>query len=323
MKALRIVTGLALLAALAASVIAGVYVLRASDGSGLQVVVAFAQPAGLAPDDGVLFGDKVVGRVEAVRDNEVTARVAAEFAEFVHDGSRFWRQKNLGGSFLCFDTPPNSGPAAQSGRRFAGTADRPELPESMLPPPLPRKLSATPAWLCDVRVVITVREGQDTVRDLARHCAAAVVGKEGPTLLVLAPSWLLQRDGETVSERARVELSGGENCTATLLEVDGPLCVLSVQGSVWQGPMAKLWPMALADGQGLVLVDFAGTSWAAAQAKGTLEFRARLEAGNVALVDGLNLAGFALPTVGERYGARWVPLNGAGSLIDRASLKLR
>lgn len=323
MKALRIVTGFALLAALAASVVAGVYVLRAHDGSGLQVVVRFEQPAGLAPDDSVLFGDKVVGRVEATSDNEVTARVAAEYAEFVHEGSRFWKQKNLGGSFLCFDTPPNSGPVAQPGRRFAGSTERPALPDSMLPPPSSRKLAARPAWLCDARVVITLREGEETVRDQARQSAAAVVAREGANLLVLAPSWLWQRDGETAGERARVELAGGENCTASLVEVTGPLCVLAVQGSVWQGPFAQLWPNALADGQGLVLADFTGTSWTSAHARGGLEFRGRLESGNVALVDGLNLAGFALPTVGERYGARWVPLNGAGTLIDRAVQKLK
>lgn len=323
MKLLHITIGTLLVAAMAASVVVGLYALRASEGNGLQVLVTFEDTQGLQPDCDVVYGDKVVGRVEAVMGNDVTARVAAENATFVRGNSRFWVQKNLGESFLCFDTPPEAGTPAESGSRFVGLAQRPDPPPSALPPPTPRKLASKPAWLCDVRVVITLQDGADTVRDQARKGAGAVVGTEGDHLLVLVPAWLFERSGESVGERARVELAGGENVIATPIEFAGPLCVLAVQGSAWRGTLAPLWPDAMADGQGLVLADYAGVSWSAKHSGGQLEFRAPLDGGHAAFVDGLNLAGFALPKVGERTGARWVPLNGALTLIQAARAKLK
>jgi hypothetical protein len=323
MKLFHITIGTLLVALLAASVVVGLYALRASEGNGLQVLVQFDDAQGLQIDSDVLYGDKIVGRVELVSGGNVTARLAAEHASFLRRDSRFWVQQNLGSAYLCFDTPPDSGPMAVQGQSYRGLAQRPDPTEAMLPPPLPRKLGSRPGWLCDLRVVITLRDGADTVHDQARRSAAAVVGSQGDYLLVLAPSWLFERSGEVVTERARVELAGGENMVANLLEVSGPLCVLSVQGSAWRGSAASLWPDALADGQGLLLSDYQGTGWTAAHKGGGLEFRAALEGGQVALVDGFNLAGYALPKVGERTGARWVPLNGAQTLIDNAREKLK
>jgi hypothetical protein len=85
--------------------------------------------------------------------------------------------------------------------------------------------------------------------------------------------------------------------------------------------VATPWPDALADGQGLMLADFEGNAWAARLRDGALEFRGGLEGGHVAMVDGLNLAGFALPGVGETKGARWTPLDGAAALIESAGPK--
>lgn len=323
MRLLHITIGTLLVAALAASVVVGLYALRASEGNGLRVVVEFESAQGLQPDGDVLYGDKVVGRVEAVEGGSITARIAAENASFVREGSRWWVQDNLGVSFLVFDSPSEAGPVAQNGRRYTGLAERPALAASELPPPVPRRLAARPAWLCDVRVVITLADGADTVRDQARGGAGAIVDKQGDNLLVLAPSWLLERSGEVVGERARVELAGGENLIATVVELSGALCVLAVPGSNWRGAFAPLWPDALAEGQGLVLTDFEGMSSAAKHSGGGLEYRAALQAGQVALVDGLNLAGFALPKVGERTGARWVPLNGALTLVEAARAKLK
>lgn len=323
MRLVHIAVGLLLVAAMAASVVVGLVLLRSSDGNGLPFVVRFDDAGGLQPDHDVVYGDKVVGRVETVAGGVVTARVAADFAHYLRRDSRFWVQSNLGAKFLCFDSPPESGPAAQPGAEFIGLPGRPAPTPSQLPPPVPRKLASRPAWLCDVRAVVTLADGNETVRDQARKGAGAIVASVGDYLLVLAPAWLLERSGEAVSERVRVELAGGENLLARPLEVSGGLCVLAVQGSAWRGTPATLWPDALADGQGLVLADHEGMSWAARHSGGQLEFRAALDAGQVAFVDGLNLAGFALPKVGERTGARWVPLNGALTLIETARAKLK
>lgn len=323
MRLVYITLGTLLVAALAASVVVGLHFLRSADGNGTRFHVELESTSGLGPDDDLLYGDKVVGRVELVADSEVTARIAAEHAGLLREGSRFWVQRTLGAAFLCFDTPSDAGPVAAQGARFRGLTQRPDPLPSQLPPPLPRRLSSRPAWLCDVRAVITLADGTETVTDQVRKSAAAVVARQADYTLVLAPSWLLERSGQAVSERARVELAGGENLVATPLVISGPLCVLAVQGSAWRGTPATLWPEALNDGQGLVLADYAGLSWVARHSGGELEFRAGLEGGHVALVDGLNLAGFALPKVGERTGARWVPLNGALTLIETARTKLK
>lgn len=317
MRLVHIALGALLICLAAGSVVAGVYLLRASEGGGLRVVVAFDDASGLAVDDSVLYGDKLVGRVESIEGGEATARVSAEHSGFLREGSRFWIQSNLGTRFLCFDSPPDAGAAAQPGKRFVGLSARPEPHPSMLPSPVARRMPARPAWLCDVRVVSTFKEGDELVRDVARRSAGIVVYAREGSLLVLAPAWLLEAQFELVSRRARVELAGGEVCTAQPAQTGATLCVLLVEGSTWQGQPAALWPDALADGQGLLLADFEGQAWTA-RLQGGLEFRGALEAGQVALVDGLNPCGFALPQVGERKGARWEPLTGAGTLIDRA-----
>jgi hypothetical protein len=85
--------------------------------------------------------------------------------------------------------------------------------------------------------------------------------------------------------------------------------------------VAVPWPDALADRQGLMLSDFESTAWVAQLREGSLEFRGALEGAHVAMVDGLNLAGFALPAVGNTKGARWTPLDGAAALIESAGPK--
>ncbi|MCL4730958.1 MAG: hypothetical protein KJ044_11055, partial [Planctomycetes bacterium] len=318
MRLVHVTIGALLVCALAAGVVAGLYLLRETDSGGLRVAVRFAENPGLAPDHDVLYGDKVVGRVESARDNEVGARIAADYADLVREGSRFWVQNTLAARFLVFDSPPSAGPPAVQGARFEGLARPPEPPPGALPAPTPRKLASRPAWLCDARAVLTLPDGADTVRDQARHSAAAVAHAESGTLLVLAPAWLFENAGAALSARARVELAGGEVASARLVATQGALCVLAVEGSAWRGTVAPLWPHELADGQGLVLADFDGLSWAARHGNGGLEFRAALTGGRVAFVDGLNLAGFALPAVGERTGARWVSLHGALTLLQTA-----
>ena len=323
MRPVHITLGLLFLALAATSAVGGVYLLRAHEGGGLRLVVAIEQPTSLAQGDRVLFGDKLVGRVTSVAGAEVTASIAAEYAAYVRQGSRFWVQANIGANLLCFDSPPDAGAAAGPGSRFSGLAARPEPHPSTLPPPVPRRLAAKPAWLCEVRVVTTVQEGSELVRDEARVSAGAIAGEEAGVLLVLAPAWLFWDGPGTLSERIRVEFAGGELCTGQMAGRRGDLCLLVVRGSAWQGAAAMLWHEALADGQALMLADFGGKAWVAGLADGTLEFRGTLKGGYIALVDGTNLAGFALPAVGETRGARWATLAGAEEVIEAARQSLR
>ncbi len=98
--------------------------------------------------------------------------------------------------------------------------------------------------------------------------------------------------------------------------------VLRLRDSSFSGNPASLWPEALADGQGLVLTDFEGTTYVAEHAENAVDLNARVAQGLVAMVDGTKVAGFAIPAVGRDRGVRWVSLDGAGDVILDARSKL-
>lgn len=76
MRTARILFGTLVLLVAVSATLAGVWVLRAAGGGGLDVNVAFNDTLNLSADDRVIYGDSVVGRVERVRDGVVTARIA-------------------------------------------------------------------------------------------------------------------------------------------------------------------------------------------------------------------------------------------------------
>lgn len=327
MRALRIIAGALVLLLLAGGVAGGVWVLYEHAGGGLPIEVEFADAKGLSGGDSVVYGDRIVGRVESVtRGAEaslVRARIAAEHAEIVRERCRFWIDSRLGAAILNFDRVHNAGPIAQPGQRFEGYTSRPEPDRELRPTPSPRPLRARPAWLCAVRATITTDAGNEQTLERSRKGAGAIISaNEYGDLLILCPYWIVEPAGPPIAKTLRVDLLGEGPRIAQLIEIRGEHAVLYVPQTAYRERAAGLWPHELADGQGLVLADAGGTAYTAEFFDGGLDFRAGLQESNIVLIDGLNLAGFALPEVGAATGARWVSLHGALDAIAAALEKI-
>ncbi len=325
MRLVRIIIGIVVMLLITGGVAAGVWVLYEHGGSGLTVEVQFSDGKGIAPRDSVVYGDQIVGRVDNVADDGgtvvVTARIATEHASLVREGSRFWIDSRLGSAVLNFDRTATAGAPAQPNSRFIGLASRPEPDPALKPPPLARPLSVRPVWLCEVRATITTRVG-DQAQQRERKTAGAIVHvSEKGDVLVLCPAWAFEPAGPEIASSYRVEMIGEGTRIARLLHIQGQHALLHVGATAYRERAAKLWPSELADGQPLVLADFDGTAYTADLREGALGFKGVLPQGHVALVEGVHLAGFALPNVGKLSGARWVSLHGAGDAIDAALAK--
>ena len=319
MRGVRIAVGLVLLVGVSSALLAGVWVLREAGGGGLPFTVSFEDARNLKADDSIIYGDAIVGRVENVDGNVVHARVAAEHANLVQRGSRFWIHSRPAMAILMFDTPTNAGGVIEPGHRFTGLTQRPDPDPQLAPPATPRKLAARPVWLCEVRVTLELAAGADLSETQRRKAAGVVVERLADgTLLVLAPSWVVEYSGDLLSEAHRVELIGGATFAAELVETRVPFAVLAVRDTGYVGALAPLWPDALADAQGLVLTDLEGMAFTVEHRQAAVELRAQIAQGYVALIDGANVAGFAVPVVGRSQGATWIPLNGAGTAIQNA-----
>lgn len=328
MRVARVALGAVLLVVVASAALAGVWMLRQAGGGGMAIRVEFSDGKNLAPDDDVIYGDGIVGRVEDVASFNgkylVTARIAADKAALVRRNSRFWIHSRLGSAALLFDTPKAGGAAVETGHTFTGLAEAPEPDPELAPPAAPRKLTARPSWLVELRASLELKAGGDLTETQQRKVTGVVAGvREDSGLLVLAPSWAVEYSGELAAESYRVELIGGATHVAEILVVRLPFVVLHVPATEYKGNAAPFWPDALADQQGLLLTDFEGNAFTAVHTAGEVQLRARTGLGLVALVDGTNVAGFTLPAVGETEGVRWVPLNGAGTAIEEAAAKLK
>ena len=323
MRAVRIIIGGLLLTVVLSAVLAGVWVLRQAGGGGLQVVVEFADTEGLEADDDVIYGDSIVGRVESVEDGLVLVRVAADHSEMLRANSRFWIQSHVGSTILLFDTPKRGGDRVEPGHNFKGLPERPEPDPELAAPSKPRKLSARPSWLVEVRATIEIKAGGDLTETQHRKVTGVIAGVRGESdLVVLAPSWAVEYSGELAGEGYRVELIGGGTHVAEIVTVRLPFVVLLVRDTGYTGNPAPFWAEALADQQGLLLTDVNGSAYTCVHSGGEVALRAHTDVGLVALVDGTNVAGFTLPAVGQTYGVRWLPLNGAGDAIQEARTKL-
>lgn len=321
MRPVRILLGTLALAALAASSVAGLFVLHKADPAGLAFTVHL--PAGHELEGGcdVIFGDKVVGRIDDVAGDAALVRIEPLHAPLLRQHSRFWVQEAPGDDLLCFDTPPDAGAPALPAAEFVALAARPQLSQAEMPPPSPKKLETRPLWLCEVRVVSTLREGEQSVREVARKSAGAVLQQRPDgALLVLAPAWLLAHDGELAAQRARLELAGGALHSLVLLERDHELAVLLAQGSEYDGPAAQPLALPLPPEQELLLAGFDGTAWPASWS-GELRFQGVITDGFAALANE-RLAGFVLPPVGRTMGGRWISAETAAGLLARAQKKL-
>jgi hypothetical protein len=326
-KFARVIVGSMVVLVLTAGVAAGVWMLYEHAGGGLPVEVSFTDGKGIAPRDSVVYGDRIVGRVDRVDDSGqgvlVRALIAAEHAELVRERSRFWIDGRIGSTILHFDRTSDAGAAAQPGQRFTGLSARPEPDPELQPPPLPRPMKTRPVWLCEVRATLVTRVGEEETQERNRYSAAAVVHANGQgDLLILCPSWVIEPAGPLITQSVRVELIGEGTRVADLLCRQGEHAVLYLGATAYREKAATLWPTELPDRQPLVLAAFDGTAYTCEMRGGELDFRGTIAGGNVALVDGLNLAGFAVPAVG-RAGARWIGLHGAGSAIDDALTRLK
>lgn len=327
MRVARVALGAVLLVVVASAALAGVWMLRQAGGGGMAIRVEFQDARGLAPDDHVIYGDSVVGRVEDVATfngkSVVVARIAADQSVLVRQNSRFWIHSKLGSAILLFDTPKAGGAAVESGHTFTGLAEPPDPDPALAPAAVPRKLSARPGWLVEFRATLELKAGADLTETQQRKVTGVIAGvRADGELLVLAPSWPVEYSGELVGESYRVELIGGATHVADILATRLPFVVLRVPATQYTGSAAPFWPDALADGQGLLLTDFEGNAFTAVHSDEEVRLRARTGLGLVALVDGTNVAGFTLPAVGLPEGVYWVPLNGAGTAIEEAAAKL-
>lgn len=323
----RVLAGLVVVMLLAGAVVGGIFVLHEKTGGGLSIQVRFQQAGGLVEGDDVVYGDRVVGRVVRLEQSGggvlAQLRISTDHGPLVRTGSRFWIDKRLGSSMVMFDSPARAGDPALTGHEFTGLDSRPAPDPETLPPPPTRQLKARPAWLCEVRVNVTVKVGAELTEDRPRKAAGVIVEVlPGGELLVLAPAWVAQRSGELIAVRWRVELIGGETLAAEPVHEDERFLVLRLPQGNWRGSAGELWPEALADQQGLLATDFPGSAvtmvHSMVKETGELQFRGELSQGLVTMVDGTRPAGFALPPVGTRFGAQWLPLNGAGYAIMAA-----
>ncbi len=314
----RVLLGLLIVALVAAAAVGGVWLLYQTEGGGVPFTVSLADARGLEPGARVVYRDRMVGRVVALRTHEGRAlaecRLSSEHAGILRQGSRFWVQENLGGAFLCFDTPTGAGEPLLPGSILAGLAARPDPDEPA--EVRPRKLQARPAWLCEVRVSATVREGASMVRDERRKTAAAVVGRQDEGVLVLAPSWVLESfEGELAGRNAFVEFAGGETFVARPSARAEDLVLLLVEDKSWPGDVAAIWKDGLPSPQTLALVNFQSDMWPAEYRDGALVRGLTLVNGCAALVDGVKLCGFALPAANAQSAPRWVGLGAAARLL--------
>ncbi|MCC6575242.1 MAG: MCE family protein [Planctomycetes bacterium] len=314
----RVAFGFLIFIAFAAAAVGGVYLLYQSEGGGLPFSVSFADARGLEPNARVVYRDQPVGRVVTVRsrDNraEVECRLSSEHAGLLREGSRFWIQDNIGGAFVCFDTPGGAGANLAAGAKLNGLEKRPEPDERI--EARPRKLISRPVWLCEARTSATLRESGDLIRDERRKAAAAVVKRAGRSCDVLAPAWVWESfKGELVSRSAFVEFAGGETCTARIVGAEGGLILLRVEDTAYSGGVAELWTTPLPEGQTMALVNCEDELWLGDLRAGELKTGATLANASLALVEGVKVCGFALPVVGERIGAKWVGLIRADMLL--------
>ena len=321
MRIVRIVLGVFVLLLLAGGVAGGVWVLYEHGGGGLPVSITFDEGKGISSGDEVVFGDRLVGRVSHVdADGDgvlVHAVIAADHAELLRDGCRFWIDSRFGSTILNFDR--SIGVPALPGQQFKGLAERPQPDPELTPPPLARPLKVRPVWLCEVRATLTTRVGTEESIDRTRKGAAAIVHVNAQgDLLVLCPAWLIEPAGPVIAQSIRVEMIGEGTRVADLVEQRREHAVLLIRATAYREKAATLWANELADGQGLVLTDFDGASYPAEVRQGGVDFKGVLEQGDVALIDGTKLAGFALPSVGRSSGLRWISLHGAGTAIDAA-----
>lgn len=328
MREIRVVVGAVLLIAVAAGVVAGVWVLRQAGGGGLPVTVTFADDQGLSIDDDVIYGDQIVGRVDDITEDNgevrIDARIAADHANLLREGSRFWIEETLSGAVLIFDTPLAAGRKATPGARFDGLEVRPEPDPDVAPLQAPRNLDDPPDWLCEVRVTLDLDDGTEFGVTQRRKVTGAVVETfDNGELLVLAPSWVAQYSGDLLDETFRIELSGGTNLVAEPLNIRLPFIVLLAREADYAGGAAPLWPEPVADDQALILTDFEGRALTGVHEEGGVEVVAEVGQGLLAMIDGTKVAGFAIPPVGKSFGVTWVPLNGAGIALDEAREKRR
>lgn len=314
----RVLLGSLIVAVFAAVAVGGIWLLYQAEGGGVPFTVSLADARGLEAGARVVYRDRMVGRVVAMRVLQgrtlADCRLSSEHAGILRQGSRFWVQENLGGAFLCFDTPTGAGEPLAPGSILEGLAARPDPDEPA--EVRPRKLQARPAWLCEVRVSATVREGASMVRDERRKAAAAVVGRREGGVLVLAPSWVLESfEGELAGHNAFVEFAGGETCVARPSAVADGLALLLVEETSWRGDTATLWHETLPSLQTLALVNFQSDMWLAEYRDGTLAGGLTLVHGCVAMVDGIKLCGFALPAANTQTAPRWIGLAAAARLL--------
>ena len=322
MRTFRIVLGACLLLAVSVVTLGGVWMLRQAGGGGLHVRVTFSDTKNLSADDDVIYGDGIVGRIESIDGDTVTVRIASEYSGLVHEGSRFWIQSSPGMGVLMFDTPLESGSAVKPGHEFKGLPERPEPDPKLAPPPVARKLTDRPPWLCELRATLELSD-EWTVTQRRKTAAVITSVREGGDLVILAPSWAVEYSGKLADERYRIELVGGETWSAEILATRLPWVVLIARGTGYTGPAAPFWPDELGEGQGLVLTDFEGSAYTVMHADGDVELQAATEGGMLALIEGFNVAGFTLPAVASETGVRWQPLNGAGDAINEAKAKLK
>jgi hypothetical protein len=317
MRVFRIALGAAILLCVAGAALAGVIVLRETEGGGLPFSVEFADTKTLTPGDRVVYGDQVVGRVETVTGGrDVRARIASQHAPLLREGSRFWIERRLGGALLLFDNPAGAGPIAQPGARLVGLSARPEPDVTALGPPATRRLPALPAWLCRVRVVGTLPVGDGFTEPFTREATGFVVDTDAERdwARVVAPAWVTDRTSEMLTLLIRVDLFGGEPFSAELTAVADGLALLRVPGG-GRAPAAQIVPQPPQPGESLLLVDHRGEAFLSQFAPEGLAFRGQLAEGRLALSDGTIVAGFAIPGIRGR-GADWIGLEGLAYLTN-------
>ncbi|MHC4841757.1 MAG: MlaD family protein [Planctomycetota bacterium] len=315
MRTKRIVIGTVLMVVFVGIAATGVVVLRESLGGGVRFTVSFEDTRSLEIDDDVVYGDKVVGRVTDIRGNLVHAVVESEKAMLIHEGSRFWIVSNVV-AVLQFDTPASSGKPIGNGYDFTGFDTVPEPDPDSLPPQQVRPLAAVPTWLCEIRATIRTEDEAEVLLSIRRKSAAAVVQVtvDGDAI-VLAPNWVHDVAGALPDATYLIEMQGDETRLAELLDTDGELSRFIVRNAGYEGSVASIYSEQLPQKQPLLLTNHDGDSYKVKYLDGQVNLRLIPNSSLLALVDGFNLAGFAVPVRGERYGARWIGLE-TGSSSD-------
>ena len=261
--AARASIGAALLLLLAGAAIAGIWWLRGVEGGGVPFVVQFEEAGDLETRSNVLYGDRIVGRVLRIDDFgehvEVHAVLASEHAGLLRKNSAFWVQDPVGAAFLQFSNPLGKSEPAGSGYRYMGLEERPE-PEVSQPRDNRIRIADAPGWLVDVEVVITARIDAERAQQTERFAAGAVVERrQGGSLLVLAPSWLVEiEEGAQAGAEVFVLFRGGERRRGVLKASTPGLCVIWVEASGYDGGSARFLSAEPAIGEAVLAVDFRG-----------------------------------------------------------------